>query len=225
MKPALGRQAVWTRFPGDGDGRGRGVRLAWRACRLAAVDGSDRASSGPFTGAEPSRPAPPAQAPPAPAFPTTSGAERSGGALSARPANDRKRKEKERSDSLRECDVMGRGLGAAEAVSRAAGHVGPASRPPSQLAAGPQGEAGAAHCREHHWPAERAQAHLRPGASARGWVPKCGTACSSGGLCRARRESLFGLTLPGLPALPMPRPLTRSSSHLRIISFTGADPR
>lgn len=168
---------------------------------------------------EPSVPAPPAQAART-RVPHDRGGGGVGRCLLNRPMTaERKR----RSDSLRECDVMGAGPGRRRrAVSAAAGH-GAERADAEPAAAGPQGS-WCCPLQEHLGHLKGAQAHLRPGPK-----PRMGSKMRNCLLLwwavLTWRESLFGLTPPGLPAFPMPRPLTRSSSHLRIISFTGADPR
>lgn len=114
-----------------------------------------------------------------------------GQALSAWPANYRMRKEKGCSDNLRLDRPHG---GGARARRRRwpARQVTWAGEPGGRtlLPLGRRRRPVLPFGREGQWPGERAQPHPHPGASSSGWVPKGRTACSSGGMCRARRESL-----------------------------------
>lgn len=163
MKPASGRRAIATRFPGNGGGRGRGRRQVQRDMRSVTAERSDRAPGCPFTRAEPSHPAPLVQAPPPTAFPRTPGACRRGGrCLLVQPISKcRKQRKVQTVGGLR--DVMRRGLGAAGVVASAVSHVGPAAGRRSGLGRRRVLPIG----REGHWPTERAQSYQRCGPPAR----------------------------------------------------------
>lgn len=142
MKPAWGRRGIAARFLGDGGGRRVGRRVG-RARRLAAVDRSVRAPGSPFTGSE-ALPRPSSPGPAPTRVPHDSGGGVGAGAVCL--ASQLPNAEREglfRQSEARQTS-RGRGQGAAEAVARAAGHVGRGTRRQNPPAAGPEAEAGAA---------------------------------------------------------------------------------